>query len=63
MYKCVNVYTHARTHTRTHAFGASSPLLPPAGTRKPLQMNLLSLLQLNVKFITFTTPNTGNALS
>lgn len=48
MYKCVNVYTRA-----------SSPLLPPAGTRKPL----LSLLQLNVKVITFTTPNTGNALS
>lgn len=49
------------THTRSAlgSFGASSPLLPPAGTRKPL----LSLLQLNVKVITFTTPNTGNALS
>lgn len=47
------MFTHTR-HTR-----ASSPLLPPAGTRKPL----LSLLQLNVKVITFTTPNTGNALS
>lgn len=59
------MFTHTRAHTCSAlaSFGASCPLLPPAGTRKPLQMNLLSLLQLNVKFITFTTPNTGNALS